>query len=286
MSSVIRRFQKHIESSTACQHAIHGTKVLYGFIATQISSWVPLVIANIIVHEYLPLYEIGYGLYDGGCPDFFTLFSTRPDSDNPNVLDLVVVSASGTSSFHTNSKHLFRVQMNIPSTGFVCPSHIVLQEIHFYTWYGSNFEIWSTAKDDHQRFHVFMESTRNKITGGHMKALTRDHDITLNSPWFEHVITGRKRYEGRRLTGNVKEWRIGDRLLISHHSDKTKARFAMTIVNTEHFQTFEHALHVLGLAQVLPDVSTIEEGVEIYKKFVSLPTQLKDGVCMVELGEI
>lgn len=50
------------------------------------------------------------------------------------------------------------------------------------------------------------------------------------------------------------------------------------------FSTFEEALQSLPVKDILPGVDSIGEGVEVYKKFVSIETQLRDGVVMIELG--
>ena len=44
--------------------------------------------------------------------------------------------------------------------------------------------------------------------------------MTLNDPWFHLVRSGRKRFEGRRLTCKVQAIRIGDAIEFSHHTDK------------------------------------------------------------------
>ena len=54
------------------------------------------------------------------------------------------------------------------------------------------------------------------------------------------------------------------------------------------FPTFRDALTVLGTEHVLPNDSvqpyTIDQGVEIYKKYVSLETQESDGVLMISMA--
>lgn len=43
-------------------------------------------------------------------------------------------------------------------------------------------------------------------------------------------------------------------------------------------------MRALPLKQILPVADiTVEKGIEIYKKLVSLPTQQKDGVVMIKL---
>ena len=110
------------------------------------------------------------------------------------------------------------------------------------------------------------------------------HCMTLNSPWYELVKSGEKTLEGRRWTDKTASIKVGDTIQISHHVNKTLPSFNKTVTNIFKFQTFEHGLtQPTFLTRALPTIPTIEEGVEIYKKYVSLQTQLKDGICFIEL---
>lgn len=123
------------------------------------------------------------------------------------------------------------------------------------------------------------------------------HHITLNDPWFEHVKTGKKKYEGRCFWKSALDYNVGDCLTISHHTRKEEEPFCVEIKDILLFKSFEEALTTLGLESILPGVSTIEEGVKIYTSFVSLrspkdfdceafKTQEAYGVCMLEVFRI
>ena len=50
------------------------------------------------------------------------------------------------------------------------------------------------------------------------------------------------------------------------------------------FNTFEEALKTLPINDILPiDNISVDKGVEIYKNFVTIPTQLKDGIVMIKI---
>lgn len=113
------------------------------------------------------------------------------------------------------------------------------------------------------------------------------HNITLNSPWFEYVRDGQKIYEGRRRTTITDLLNIGDILIINHHTDPTNNNnFQVEITQFIHFKTFEDALNVLPLEQVLPSINSINDGIEVYKKYVSIPTQINDGITMIKIKNI
>lgn len=109
--------------------------------------------------------------------------------------------------------------------------------------------------------------------------------ITLNSPWFEYVRDGVKVYEGRR---NKKEnpFTVGEVLWVYHHTNTNMIPYYVRITECLKFSTFEDALNSLSLSSVLPNITSVKDGIEIYKKYVSLETQKKDGIVMLRLERI
>lgn len=111
--------------------------------------------------------------------------------------------------------------------------------------------------------------------------------ITLNSPWFEYVQQGIKHYEGRRNTPKMRSISVGDTLEIRHHVDDTKQPYFVKVEDILYFPTFRDALSNLPIDHVLPNDRgtsyTIDEGDAIYQKYVSIPTQQKDGVVMLKI---
>jgi len=108
--------------------------------------------------------------------------------------------------------------------------------------------------------------------------------IYLISPWFELVKEGKKIYEGRRNTETIRNIGIDDILEVKHYVNKELASYHIIVEDKLYYKTFEEALQSLDITKVLPlENITIEQGVEIYKKYVSLATQEKDGVCMLKI---
>jgi len=107
--------------------------------------------------------------------------------------------------------------------------------------------------------------------------------ITLNSPWFEYVKLGVKKYEGRCFHKEVCKYQVGDTLNISHHTNKNENSFDVIITDILHFNTFENAINNIGIDTILPNIETIEDGIDIYLKFVKLSTQLANGIVMIKI---
>lgn len=108
-------------------------------------------------------------------------------------------------------------------------------------------------------------------------------NITLNSPWFEHIKNGNKIYEGRCNWKQAAQYKIGDILNINHHTNPLEPGYTVKIINIHKFATFQTALSKLGLSKVLPGIQTIEEGIEIYLQYYKLTTQIENGILMIEV---
>ncbi len=113
------------------------------------------------------------------------------------------------------------------------------------------------------------------------------HHMSLNSPWFELVKSGVKIYEGRRITPKVNRIKKGDIIEFKHHIDSSIPIFNVIVEDILSFPTFRHALEILPIQYILPIPNiTVDEGVNIYYKYVSQTTQEKDGVIMLKVSVI
>lgn len=112
-----------------------------------------------------------------------------------------------------------------------------------------------------------------------------NYNISMSDPWFDLIKIGEKKYEGRRYYYDVPKYKVGDIIKINRVVGKLRTgdNYLVRIINIHKFNTFEEAMNNLPLNYILPGVETIDDGINIYKKFVSIETQERDGVCMIEL---
>lgn len=114
------------------------------------------------------------------------------------------------------------------------------------------------------------------------------HSMRLSDPWFEFVKSGNKIFEGRRNWAKTQCILPGDTIEFRHASNEHAPVLRVHVIGIIVFPTFRDALTVLGTEHVLPNDSvqpyTIDQGVEIYKKYVSLETQESDGVLMISMA--
>ncbi len=94
-------------------------------------------------------------------------------------------------------------------------------------------------------------------------------------PWFSHIKSGLKTIEGRLKF----EIEPGDKLVIKSVDDV----FEVSVTQVVDYDSFEHMLEMEGLKNVLPGVSSIQEGVRIYRQFYTLEKEQSTGVIAIHI---
>jgi ASC-1-like (ASCH) protein len=114
------------------------------------------------------------------------------------------------------------------------------------------------------------------------------HDITLVSPWFELTRDGAKKFEGRLNRNQAASFRAGDVLRVAHDSDATQPAFHSRVLAVHQFKSFEEGLTsgTVPLAEALPQVVSVQAGVDIYTKFYSLEQQDEFGALFIRTERI
>jgi ASC-1-like (ASCH) protein len=111
-----------------------------------------------------------------------------------------------------------------------------------------------------------------------METEVKTYSMRLNPEWFSLVRDGVKTFEGRAIKC---EYKLGE---VIEFTDMDRKESFTTVISSIHiFPSFRKALEVLGLEKTLPGIETIEEGVNVYRKYVSLETQERLGVYMLGL---
>jgi len=115
----------------------------------------------------------------------------------------------------------------------------------------------------------------------------KEYTIDMHgSEWYFPLKIGIKKYEGRCNWKTAAMYRVGDILCFYLDKVNNPDSFKAKIIYVHHFPTFEAALNKLPICDVLPGIDNVEDGVEIYKKYVSIETQNLMGIVMIEIERI
>ena len=88
-------------------------------------------------------------------------------------------------------------------------------------------------------------------------------EINVSQPWFDYIKLGRKTIEGRLNKGMFSQLKSCDIIKFVNNNEYVKVR----VENIQYYDSFVQYLTLEGLERTLPDVYTIEEGVNIYYQY-------------------
>lgn len=88
-------------------------------------------------------------------------------------------------------------------------------------------------------------------------------EINVSHPWFDYIKLGKKTIEGRLNKGIFSQIKKDDIIKFVNNDDYVKVR----VKNINYYDSFLQYLTLEGLKRTLPDVYTIEEGINIYYKY-------------------
>ena len=108
-------------------------------------------------------------------------------------------------------------------------------------------------------------------------------ELNVSQPWLRHIQEGRKNVEGRLNKGKFAEMAVGTILVIGGKSNSKAAKTVAVVTKIRKYVSFEEYLTQEGLANTLPGVKTIKDGVDTYHKFYSVEDENKYGVLAIHL---
>ena len=108
------------------------------------------------------------------------------------------------------------------------------------------------------------------------------HEITVKEPYFYYIKKRKKTIEGRLNTGKFSLFKKDDILKIINGDNYVIVK----IKKIKKYSSFEEYLSQEGLKRTLPNIKTINDGVNIYHKFYSQENENKYGVLAIYLKKI
>lgn len=104
-----------------------------------------------------------------------------------------------------------------------------------------------------------------------------EFELHVQEPFFSQLRAGQKTVEGRCATGNYNRIVPGSLLLFNKC-------LLLQVQYVKRYSSFSEMLEIETLENVLPGVETIEEGVQIYRKFYSEEKEMSNGVLAISVS--
>ncbi|XP_078150036.1 uncharacterized protein LOC144545308 isoform X2 [Carex rostrata] len=103
-------------------------------------------------------------------------------------------------------------------------------------------------------------------------------ELNVQEPFFSQLKAGKKNVEGRLAVGYYNNVAQGSLLLLNKC-------LLLKVERVARYQSFLAMLQVETLANVLPGIATIEEGVAIYRKFYTEEKEKSNGVLAISVSK-
>ena len=95
--------------------------------------------------------------------------------------------------------------------------------------------------------------------------MSKQHEMRLDTIYFDYILSGKKVYETRVWDAKRKQISLMDTVLFK---DRGSSRtFTAQITEISWFKDFKSAILDSGLKKVLPNATSVENGVKLYEAF-------------------
>lgn len=106
------------------------------------------------------------------------------------------------------------------------------------------------------------------------------HETTVLEPYFSLIESGEKLYEGRAFDNERLKYRVSDILVMRNEFGQTMSRKIKNLVVADSFaQLFDK----VGLKNILPNVESVAQGVQVYRQWVDEKRERACGVVAIEV---
>ncbi len=94
-------------------------------------------------------------------------------------------------------------------------------------------------------------------------------------PYFSYLKSGQKTIEGRLRKGKYAKIKVDDTIAVSNI--KETEEIIVVVTKVIWYQNFSNLIVAEGLDRLLPNIKTIDKGLEIYRQFYSKEDEKKYG---------
>lgn len=124
--------------------------------------------------------------------------------------------------------------------------------------------------------------------GSSMEVVDRSEFTTYKNhraePYFTYVKSSQKTIEGRIYKGEYRHLAPGDHIMV-HNNEETDV-VEVVVLRVIRYTSFRDMLTHESLKKILPDATSIEQGVEIYRQFYTPAQEQEFGVVAFEFERI
>lgn len=107
------------------------------------------------------------------------------------------------------------------------------------------------------------------------------YDIHVSEPWFSYIVSGQKTAEGRLNKSVFAQFKPKD--ILNIFNKQLQQNFEFQITEIHKYDTFKEMITDLGIENVLPGISSVEDGVNIYRQWYDEKAENEFGVLAIKI---
>lgn len=149
---------------------------------------------------------------------------------------------------------------------------------------------YKTKYLEYKKKYLELKQSENIMTGG--RKLKKRFESNKNGmtkyiehvsePWFTLISLGLKSVEGRKNKGKFKEMKVGD-IIEWNNNDFGKRKTMVKITGKAVYKTFADYLETEGLDKCLPNIHSLEQGLNVYYKYYTKEQEAEFGVVAIRM---
>ena len=109
------------------------------------------------------------------------------------------------------------------------------------------------------------------------------HDMHVRSEFFDYLIKGVKKVEGRLYDGKRRKIRSGDYIRLR---DELNREAFFLVKDILIFKSFQEMFNTLNFSLFIPNAKSIEDAIRVYRTFYSEEEEKRYGVCAIFLDPL
>lgn len=108
--------------------------------------------------------------------------------------------------------------------------------------------------------------------------------IHVSEPWFSLIFDGKKTIEGRPNKGIFKELKDGQ--TVTFFNKDLHKQYQVVVEEKHEYETFEDMIKTEGLENVLPNVETVSDGVNVYRQWYDEEVEKTYGIIGIKISVV
>ena len=162
---------------------------------------------------------------------------------------------------------------------------LITQRKNIYSHEEYNAIIYANARRDLCR--VFPTNDKLEIGEAYdlknLVKVNKIHDMHVRSEFFDYLIKGAKKVEGRLYDDKRRKIRSGDYIRLRDELDREAFFLVKDILI---FKSFQEMFNTLNFSLFIPNAKSIEDAIRVYRTFYSEEEEKRYGVCAIFLDPL